>query len=316
MADATGAISKIVLGIASLVLNILILKKENENQQESVATTSRPTFAPTPQPTISNSPGFKATKFAAADILLKGLDFNFDPCKDFYMFTCNKFLASNPLPSGVSRIGTYAQTQREVNTAIAIALNTTANLASNTEKIMQKVFTSCMTLPSAGKSARVLEAMVATFKGFPMLDPNWQESTLTDADFWKGIGTLELHYGMASLLQSYVSVDFQNISRNALFIEQLPLLMARDYYVKPQFIDYLDSYLNSLIDTIRQFKTDIQSTVADETIVQEATEAAQLELSLALASVPRDLLRNYEQQYNPYTLAELRSAYPSIGWDA
>lgn len=50
--------------------------------------------------------------------------------------------------------------------------------------------------------------------------------------------------------------------------------------------------------------------------VKEATEATDLELSLALASVPSDLLRNFEQQYNPYTLAELRTAYPSIGWDA
>uniref|UniRef100_A0A9J2PB65 Peptidase M13 C-terminal domain-containing protein n=2 Tax=Ascaris TaxID=6251 RepID=A0A9J2PB65_ASCLU len=321
MADATGPIPKVVLafvilavalGIASLVLNILILSKENEKQELSVETTSRPTFAPTPQPTVSNSTGFKE----AAEFLLKGLDFNFDPCEDFYMFTCNKYLNANPLPSGTNRIGTYSDTQRQVNNAVALALNTSDNLLSNTEKILQKVFTSCMTLPSAGRSARVYQAMVSTFNGFPMLDQNWSEAGLTDADFWKGIGTLELHYGMASLLQSYVSVDYKNISRNALFIDQLPLMMARDYYVKPHFIDYLDTYLDSLIDTLRQFKADIQSTVPDETIVQEATEATDLELSLALASVPSDLLRNFEQQYNPYTLAELRTAYPSIGWDA
>lgn len=75
----------------------------------------------------------------AAEFLLKGLDFNFDPCEDFYMFTCNKYLNANPLPSGTNRIGTYSDTQRQVNNAVALALNTSDNLLSNTEKILQKV---------------------------------------------------------------------------------------------------------------------------------------------------------------------------------
>ncbi|VDK30156.1 unnamed protein product [Anisakis simplex] len=92
--------------------------------------------------------------------------------------------------------------------------------------------------------------------------------------------------------------------------------MARDYYVRPQFLDYLNNYLKDLIDTTKQFKADIKSTVPDEDIVKEATEATRLELQLAIASVPRALLRNYEQQYNPYKVKQLKEAYPSIGWDA
>ncbi|VDK49929.1 unnamed protein product [Anisakis simplex] len=335
----------VALGIASLVLNIIILTKENARQSETTSASDRVPGKPTPVPTISTSPGFKQKPrvngpkrttgvfgrsseqqpfdngAAAADLLLKGLDLSYDPCKDFYMFTCNKYLQTVQLPKGRGRVGTYAETQIQVNNAIATTLDTAKTLQSKTEQIMQKVFKSCMSWHGQGKATNVYQIMKQLLGGFPMLEPNWDEASLTDEKFWTAIGTLELHYGMASLLQSsyrirpgnhYNSLHDDSIVHHL----QLPLMMARDYYVRPQFLDYLNNYLKDLIDTTKQFKADIKSTVPDEDIVKEATEATRLELQLAIASVPRALLRNYEQQYNPYKVKQLREAYPSIGWDA
>ncbi|VDK29008.1 unnamed protein product [Anisakis simplex] len=54
-----------------------------------------------------------------------------------------------------------------------------------------------------------------------MLESNWNETTVSDADFWSAVGTLELRYAVPSLLQSYVTIDTKNVSRNALYIDQV-----------------------------------------------------------------------------------------------
>uniref|UniRef100_A0A914RM77 Uncharacterized protein n=1 Tax=Parascaris equorum TaxID=6256 RepID=A0A914RM77_PAREQ len=328
MADANGPIPKIVLvfvilavalGIASLVLNILILSKENEKKQgESTETISRPTSAPAAQPVVSNSTGFKVlpNKLQLDWIrsekrrILRGGSGNPSEWTRFQFRPLRGLLYANPLPSGTNRVGTYSDTQRQVNNAIVLALNTSDNLLSNTEKILQKlryqmkiasvtldkndaqakVFTSCMTLPSAGRSARVHQLQPSVTGLVPLKLIDCEPST-----------SLQHTYAPEHLFLSYDCGGYPFHPKSGIQSTALLLMMARDYYVKPHFIDYLDTYLDSLIDTIRQFKADIQSTVPDETIVQEATEAAELELSLALASVPSDLLRNFEQQYNPTT---------------
>lgn len=54
-----------------------------------------------------------------------------------------------------------------------------------------------------------------------MLDTNWTEESLSNAEMWQAIGYLELHYGLPTLLQSSVTVDYKNISRNALYLDQV-----------------------------------------------------------------------------------------------
>ncbi|KAK6056075.1 hypothetical protein COOONC_06421 [Cooperia oncophora] len=79
----------------------------------------------------------------AADSLSYGIDESFDPCEDFYSFSCNKFLEQTDLQElDVSRFSTFDQAQLQVHTEIAEALSKVDinnNKWSETERITKAV---------------------------------------------------------------------------------------------------------------------------------------------------------------------------------
>ena len=92
-------------------------------------------------------------------------------------------------------------------------------------------------------------------------------------------------------------------------------MLPRDYYVKNEYLSQMDSYLSDLVSLVQLYNSDIGGFTSDSDIQAAVTEAVQFEILLALAMVPDELLRNYHQQYNLYSLAQLKTAYPNIGWD-
>ena len=92
--------------------------------------------------------------------------------------------------------------------------------------------------------------------------------------------------------------------------------MPRDYYVKMEYLAQMDDYLSSLTSLVQLFNSNLGGTVSNKDIAQMVTDTVQFEIKLALAMVPDELLRNYEQQYNLYTLSALQAAYPNLGWTA
>ncbi len=79
-----------------------------------------------------------------------GINESVDPCVDFYSFTCGKWLNDNPLPPGYHRLGTYDESQRIVDKAIATSLDMILNSSSTgtnytlTELVAAKVFAACL----------------------------------------------------------------------------------------------------------------------------------------------------------------------------
>uniref|UniRef100_A0A914E5P6 Uncharacterized protein n=1 Tax=Acrobeloides nanus TaxID=290746 RepID=A0A914E5P6_9BILA len=331
----------VALGIASVILNIVILSKKTTSTTNYVYSTdppatnqpntNPPTNPPVNNPTtdssngptkwtapqqqcyqVSDTPGFKA----AAESLLYGLDTDYDPCEDFYMFTCGNFLKNTVLTGGESRNGTYDMSQANINRQIS---NTVANLpatASQTEKIFKHVYDSCYASyfgASASISKNIYNDLIKPFGGFPALDPNW--APINKTVLWQMIGTYESSYALPSLLQSLVSVDYMNNSENALYLYQGPLALPRDFYVLPQFLKDIDDYLEGMIGMIQGFKDEIGLNVTDDYVAQQITSVIELEVNLALAMVPDDLMRNSKQQYNPYKLDKLQSSYSNIDWN-
>lgn len=65
----------------------------------------------------------------------------------------------------------------------------------------------------------VYDYIIISFNGIPMIDRQWVAPS--DTEFWKGVATLERLYSMPTLLQSFVTVDYKNVSKNALYVNQV-----------------------------------------------------------------------------------------------
>jgi len=272
-----------------------------------------PSTSSAPAYVVNNSAGYQA----AAQLLLSGLDLSVDPCQDFYAFTCNTFLKNVTIPPGASRIGTYDQSQELVNSQIANSTKQIDSSSSLTERMFLAGYQSCLQWfndPNpADMSNKINSQLISQLGGLPMLTLNW--AGLDWGSFWKTVGVYESSYGVGSIFSSYVSIDYGHKEKHALYINQGDLMLPRDYYVKNEYLSQMDDYLSDLVSLVQLYNADIGGLVLDSDIQAAVTETVQFEILLALAMVPDELLRNYRQQYNLYSLDQLKSAYPNIGWD-
>uniref|UniRef100_A0A1I7ZEX6 Peptidase_M13 domain-containing protein n=1 Tax=Steinernema glaseri TaxID=37863 RepID=A0A1I7ZEX6_9BILA len=306
MADLLSKVSVAILiltlgvAIASLVLNIVILGKENSHHDSdnkpaaspAPTTTPLPTLVPTPPPVIRNTTKYQK----AADTLYSGMDESVDPCDDFYGFTCGSYIKNAKIPDGAGRIGTYDLSQQIVNQRIFDALATVTDMSTATEQITKKVINACianaMLKTPEDKSKTVYDLITKLFGGLPLLNSAW--TTVTPAAFWKGVGILEGVHNVPSLLQAQVTVDQRDVSRNALYINQGGLMMPRDFYVKPQFLANVEDYLSSVQSTFSSFAKHLNLAAPAIEDLQELVQF-EIELATAMAQVTvdqRDVSRN------------------------
>ncbi|CAD6189268.1 unnamed protein product [Caenorhabditis auriculariae] len=315
-------VAAIGIAIGSLVINILILNKvntiNNNNNNNNIVNNSYH-YQPSPQVnstpgTVQNSDGYKA----AAAYLLNGLDDTVDPCIDFYAFTCNKFLASVDLDKlHLQRLGTYDQAQTDVYTGIADTLSkidVNDKTVSLTERITKAAFDSCSrNLANPPDKTQVIYAEIKNlFGGVPFL----QEPLKQGINYMKVSGTIEQKHAVGTLLATFASVDYKNVAQNALYVSQPAVAMARDYYLKSQFVQEVNGRVQEVFEMMQAFAQALNSKTPDDVIMAAAQETVSFEVQVAMASWPDDMLRNYQQQYNPYKINEAAAAYGSLDWKA
>ncbi|CAJ0945180.1 unnamed protein product, partial [Mesorhabditis belari] len=273
----------------------------------------------TPPFVISNSTGFKK----AADYLLRGMDPSANPCEDFYQFTCGTFLNNTDL-NGRSRVGIYDESQTEVNRQTSVALDAVTSSSSLTERITKAAYNACVynynQADVVDKTQTIYQEITNAFgiTDLPFfLDPSSLSMfSIPTTQIFSAVGYFEGTHALGTLLFSWSTVDYQNITQNALFMDQPGLPLPRDYYVKPQFLTKIEDHVQEYADLISLVAANLGKTVDPNAIYQMAADVVNFEISIAVASLPDEEERNYRQMYNPYTIDGLRQAYPNIEWTA
>ena len=234
---------------------------------------------------------------------LTAIDKTADPCTDFYQYACGNWVKSNPIPADQVRWARSFSLLGERNRYLLWQeLDAAASSPKNPlEKQYGDYFAACM-------NTGLVEQ-----KGLKPLEPIFKRiDALKDGKALGALmGDLESEGNPAPLFNFGVSQDDKDSTKQIAGVFQGGIsLPDRDYYIvdNPRFKTIRQQYIEHVTKMF---------TLAGDTPVQAAKEAAaviEIETALATSSTSRTDLREPENRYHIYTVADFQKLTPDLDY--
>jgi len=256
-------------------------------------------------PAFAQSDAAKPAPPAAIKSLdLTALDKTADPCTDFYQYACGNWVKNNPIPSDQVRWARSFSLLRELNRyKLWQELDAAArNPQTPLQKQYGDFFAACMDTGAVEK--RGLEPLQSALKSIAAVADAKQFATL--------LGQLEAQGTPDGFFGFFVGQDEKDSSKQIAELFQGGLsLPDRDYYIvdSPRFVAIRAQYIEHLKKMF---------TLAGDTADESAKEAAavmEIETAMAKASTSRTDMRQPENRYHIYSVADLNKLAPDFDWN-
>lgn len=169
--------------------------------------------------------------------IIASIDFNIDPCDDFYSFACGGWIATNPIPAHKSRYGTFDQLAEANRKVLQNILESPYSVSpsvprggrdadkNNFDK-MVGIYNSCMNETDIRvKAIQPVRDLLAKTRNelFPVPE-------LNSSKFGEVIGNLH-NLDLGPLFGFGVDADLKDPDKNTLYLDQGGLgLPSREYY--------------------------------------------------------------------------------------
>ena len=231
------------------------------------------------------------------------IDKTADPCTDFYQYACGKWIEDNPIPSDQSSwVRSFSLVYERNRYLLWQELDSAAkDPKTPLQKQYGDFYASCM--DTAAIDRRGLAPLQPAFDAIAALAGPGQFPAL--------LADLENHGTPYGFFNFGVSQDDKDSSQQIAVIYQGGLsLPDRDYYIvdSPHFAEIRKQYVAHVTKMM---------VLAGDTPTQAAKEAAavmEIETALAKASTDRTLLRDPENRYHIYTVADFEKLTPGFDW--
>ena len=240
-----------------------------------------------------------------AGILLANLDTTAQAGADFYQFACGGWMKNNPLPAEYSRFGSFDQLAENNRKQIQTLIEQLSAQQHEAGSVAQKV----------GDLYRIaMDSVKLNNDGVaPIREELAQIAALKEkGELYTLLGDLQRR-GIYAYLALYVGADDKNSSMNAVQTYQNGLSMGeRDYYLEND---------EATVKIREAFRAHVQKMFAlagfsEAEALQGMETVMEVETRLAKAFRSRTELRDPQANYNKMTMDELKSNYPTFGWDA
>ncbi len=238
------------------------------------------------------------------------MDKSFDPCVDFYAYSCGGWMKNNPIPADQAAWSVYSKLQEQNRAQVRQILEAAAVLNSSRSVIDQKIgdyYASCMDEKAINASG--LEPLRADLK---RIDNIASMDDLADYLARFHPQDLSIYFGQSSLFSLGSEQDAIHSTETIAVVDQGGLgLPDRDYYLKTDArSEQLRKDYAAHVQKMFELLGD-----APEVAAANAQLVLRIETSLANGSMPLVQRRDPAAVYHRMSRAELAALAPSFPWD-
>ncbi len=256
-------------------------------------------LAQTPWAVIDNDKPMPPAEIKSFDPI--AIDKTADPCTDFYQFACGNWLKKNPIPSDQTRwVRSFSLLQERNRYLLWQELDAAAkDPKTPLQRQYGDFYAACMNTGLVEKNG--LAPLESAFRQIGGLDSPQKVTRV--------MSELEAEGAPAPLFNFGVTQDEKDSSRQIAQISQAGLSMPdRDYYLvdNPHFQEIRKQYVEHV--------TQMFALAGDspEKAAKEAGAVMEIETALAKASTSRTDLRQPENHYHIYTVADFQKLAPDF----
>ncbi|KAH9518883.1 18S rRNA pseudouridine methyltransferase, partial [Bulinus truncatus] len=222
------------------------------------------TFPASKSPEINEETCFTKDCVLAAAAVDRAIEYNVDPCGNFYQFACGRWKRENVIPEDQSSLS-IMENLRDQNEIIVKSLLEEPGQPNELHSIgkAKTLYSSCTNYSLINKrgDAPLKEFLLQELGGWPLIHKEWNESNF---DLVSLIQKVNLH-GSYIIMQFYASTDDKDSNKRILKIGQPSFGMpGQKYYLVSRNDTMLMAYENLIFSTCNLMGLANQSNATEE----------------------------------------------------
>ncbi|RNA08868.1 endothelin-converting enzyme 1-like isoform X1 [Brachionus plicatilis] len=235
-------------------------------------------------------------------MMLQNMNFNVNPCENFYEFSCGNFQKNTRIPDDQSRVDTFDTLRERLAYNLADLLSTPVKQNDNKSiKKVKDLFNSCSdeeTIDKIGEE-RLLNFIQNELFGWPILSEDSDYKFVSSLDKMKKMRLFDTHF----IFDLMISPSPKFPSTSIIRLSQPYWFFNKELYNDPSTVSAYKSFMQKIIELFSPNNRDLKNDIE---------KIYNLEKDFGMKQIDENLRRNLV--HKKFTLRELEIKLPKFEW--